>query len=116
MIKQYQANRVLFKASKHETADWIREHPDSLQVLFKSKIKILNHQYPVVVRFMPMHFQTVPAGLRELELDAKLDPFLIARVSWIKDPARRAPSQRYANIKVFCKTLRAANTLIMSSP
>ena len=64
---------------------------------------------------MPTHFQTDSAGLRELETNAKLDPHSIIHATWIKDPSRRTPGQRCANIKVFCKTPEAANSLIMSS-
>ena len=65
---------------------------------------------------MPTHFQTDPAGIRALETDAKLDPQTISRATWIKDPKRRNPDQKHANIKIFCETPEAANTLIMSSP
>ena len=65
---------------------------------------------------MPTHFQTDPAGLRELETSAKLDPHSITRATWIKDPSCRTLNQRCANIKVFCETPEAANSLIMSSP
>ena len=54
--------------------------------------------------------------MRELETSAKLDPHSIARATWIKDPSRRTPSQKCANVKIFCKTPEAANSLIMSSP
>ena len=115
-IKQYRPNRLLVEVNKHKTANWIQEHPDSLRTLFKNQVKVLNCMYPVVVRFMPTHFQTDPAGLCGLEMSAKLEPHSIARASWIKDPTKRAPGQRYANIKVFCVSLEAANNLIMSSP
>ena len=62
-IKQCRANRFLVEARSRETADWIKEHPDSLEGPFKNRVKVLNHLYPVVVCFMPTHFQTNSVGL-----------------------------------------------------
>ena len=115
-IRQCRANRFLIETRNSETADWIKEHPDSLQAPFRNQVKILSRLYPVVIRFMPTHFQTDSAGLRELETSAKLDPHSIVRATWIKDLSRRTPGQICANIKVFCETLEATNSLIMSSP
>ena len=115
-IRQCRANRFLIETRSSDTAEWIKEHPDSLQAPFRNQVKILSRLYPVVVRFMPTHFQTDSAGLRELETNAKLDPHSIARATWIKDPSRRTPNQRCANIKIYCETPEAANSLIMSSP
>jgi hypothetical protein len=115
-IKQYHMNRFLIEVNKCETADWIREHPESLHDIFKNQVRILNRLYPVVARFMPTHFQTDPVGLRELESSAKLNPHSIVRASWIKDPTRRSPGQKHTNIKLFCDSPEAANVLIMSNP
>jgi hypothetical protein len=85
-IKQYHMNRFLIEVNKHKTADWIREHPESLHDIFKNKVRILNCLYPVVACFMPTHFQTDPVGLHKLESSIKLDPHSIVQASWIKDP------------------------------
>ena len=115
-IKQYHSKRFLIETNKCETAEWIRDHPESLHSPFKNQVKLLNRLYPVVAHFMPTHFQTDPAGIRTLETDAKLDPQTISRATWIKDPKRRNLDQKHANIKIFCETPEAANALIMSSP
>ena len=60
-IRQCRANRFLIETRNSETADWIREHPDSLQAPFRNRVEILSRLYPVVVRFMPTHV-TIIAG------------------------------------------------------
>ena len=115
-IKQYHAYKFLIETNRSETADWIKKHPETLSAPFKNPVKILNRLYPVIARFMPTHFQTDPAGLRELEINAKLDPQSITHATWIKDPKRRNPDQKHANIKIYCETPETANALIMNNP
>ena len=115
-IKQYHTYKFLIETNRSETANWIKKHPETLSAPFKNPVKILNCLYPVIVCFMPTHFQTDLAGLHKLEVNAKLDPQSITHATWIKDPKRRNPNQKHMNIKIYCETPKTANALIMNNP
>ena len=113
-ITQYRKNKFLIEANTREVASWIKANSTQfLQRLIGHPVKILGRLYPVVARFMPVLFHTNEEGICELENSANLPPHSISHVSWIKNPDNRADRQRYANIKIFCKSAETANQLII---
>lgn len=97
-------------------------HQDPLRVAYPDeenpidKLRQAANTWISLKCFMPTHFQTDPADLHKLEVNTKLNPQTITCATWIKDPKRHNPNQKHTNIKIYCKSPKVANTLIMGSP
>ena len=106
-------SRMLIEMNSPEAADWMRTNPDRiLGDVMKCKTSILKRSHTVIARFMPTSFVISPTSLKILEEEQSLPPGSIQNATWIKDPTKRAPDQKFANIKLFCSSPESANNLI----
>ena len=112
-IAIYGNSRMMIEMNSSDAANWIRTHLDRvIGNILKGPVKILARTYTVVARFVPITFDPTPANLKELEDAMDLPNGSIQEASWIKHPSKRTGHQKVANLKIFCTTSEAANTLI----
>lgn len=115
-VTEYRNKKLLIETDTRETAVWLKANATRvIQPLVGQPIKVLGRLYPVVARFMPVLFKTNEEGARELEINANLPAQSISHVMWIRNPERRTPGQNFANVKVYCRSAEAANTLVLGS-
>lgn len=104
------------EANLREAAVWIRQNGmQFLQTLLGHPIKILGRLYLVIARFMPVLFHMNKEGIHELEGSANLAANTISHITWIKNPDKGAKGQEYAKMKIFCKSAKTANHLILGA-
>ena len=112
-ISSYGNNRMMIEMNSGEAATWMRTHLDRIiGNILKCPVKLLTCTYIVIARFIPVTFDPSPAGLKEIEDAVDLPNGSIQDASWVKHPSKRTGHQKVANLKIFCTTPEAANTLI----
>jgi hypothetical protein len=110
--------RILIELKDASAAKWLREgdNRETIAKLFDPNCFFIDRPYPLILRFVPVTFNpTSEEALRDLEAAHDLPANSITGASWIKDPARRSPTQEVANMKINCSSPEAANKLLTSA-
>jgi len=98
---------MMIEMNSSEAASWMCTHPEwILGKILKCPIKVLNWTYVVVTRFVPVGYNINATNLKELEDKMELPSRSIPKAGWIKDPAKHAKNQQYANMKISAQHLK----------
>ncbi|KIO05156.1 hypothetical protein M404DRAFT_949189 [Pisolithus tinctorius Marx 270] len=114
-IAHLRNNCILLKLNSQESAAWIKDTP--CRTTFLEKIggtaTIKDRQYSIVIPFLHVNTDLEnPDTLCEMENENNILTGSISRIKWIKDPAKRSPTQKVAHALAFITTPESANRLL----
>ncbi|KIO07641.1 hypothetical protein M404DRAFT_135479 [Pisolithus tinctorius Marx 270] len=95
-IAQLCNNGILLKFNNQEAVAWIKEPANKMAFLAKlgGDVVIKDRHYTIVIPFLPILTDTDnPDTLHDMENENNILQGSIARIKWIKDPAKCTPNQ-----------------------
>ncbi|KIN93752.1 hypothetical protein M404DRAFT_170381 [Pisolithus tinctorius Marx 270] len=109
------SNGILLEFNNQEAVAWIKEPANKMTFLAKlgGDVAIKDRHYNIVIPFLPITTETDNQDmLRDMENENNIPQGSIARIKWIKDPAKRTPNQRVAHALASITSPEVANQLL----